>query len=100
MIFATFADNELFVPCLLQMLDDAAVSELRESFQSTVVPLVLKFPHGGPRLGLFHVLFDINRHETLSLGPKNEPQFCPACLPLPELYPTYYDTCFMFNYVD
>ena len=35
------------------MLDDAAVSDLRESFKSSVAPLVLKFPHGGPRLGLF-----------------------------------------------
>ena len=83
LIFATFADNKLFVPCLLQMLDDAAVSERRNAFQSAAAPLVLKFPHGGPRLGLFCALMS---YLTSDLKPEpwklemKPNSISPACL--------------------
>ena len=84
LIFATFADNKLFVPCLLQMLDDAAVSEFRECFQSAAAPLVLKFPHGGPRLGLFCALMSFLTSPDLKPSPwmlKMKPKsISPACL--------------------
>ena len=84
LIFATFADNKLFVPCLLQMLDDATVSELRESFQSAAAPLVLKFPHGGPRLGLFCALMSFLTSPDLKPSPwtlkMKRNSISPSCL--------------------
>ena len=80
LIFATFADNKLFIPCLLQMLDDAAVSERRKSFQSAAAPLVLKFPHGGPRLGLFCALMSyLTKCSQWKLEMKPN-SISPACL--------------------
>ena len=84
LIFANFANNKLFVPCLLQMLDDAAVFKLRQSFESTTVPLVLKFPHGGPRLGIFCALMSFLTSSDLKPSPwtlKMKPNsISPACL--------------------
>ena len=84
LIFATVADNKLFVPCLLQMLDDASVSELRVSFQSAAAPLVLKFPHGGPRLGLFCAIMSYLTSPDLKPSPwtlKTKPNsISPDCL--------------------
>lgn len=84
LVFATFANNKLFVPCLLQMLDDAAVSQFRQSFRSAAAPLVLKFPHGGPRLGLFCALMSFLTSPDVKPSPwtlKIKPNsLSPACL--------------------
>lgn len=82
-IFAFFADNKLFVPCLLQMLDKSDLAKHRESFQSAAAPLVLKFGHGGPRLGLFCGLMsfltstEVQPSWKLRMQPKS---VTPACL--------------------
>ena len=52
LIFADFTNSgEYFMPCLLQILSHQEVANHR-SLPATV-PLVLHFPHGGPRLGMF-----------------------------------------------
>lgn len=54
-IFANISETELFVPCLLQSLDDGKVNEYH--FQpydsSPIPPLVIQFPEGCPRKGVF-----------------------------------------------
>jgi len=52
-IFASINKTELFVPCLLQSLDDDQVNKLRVQHSSPFSPLVIKFPEGGPRKGVF-----------------------------------------------
>ena len=52
-IFASISETELFVPCLLQSLDGDKVNELRVHHSSPFPPLVIQFPKGGPRKGIF-----------------------------------------------
>ena len=84
LIFATYADQKNFVPCLLRMLDDSEVSKHRETFQSAAAPLALKFPHGGPRQGLFCSLMSFLTSPELKPSPwelKRESDFItPTCL--------------------
>ena len=50
LIFATFSETHLFVPSLLRHLDNKEVDKHR----STTIPsLVLQFPDGAPRQGIF-----------------------------------------------
>jgi len=52
LIFANFTNaDEYFMPCLLQILSSQEVANCRSSVAT--VPLILHFPDGGPRLGIF-----------------------------------------------
>ena len=53
LIFATFSKSEYFVPALLCHLDSKAVDDHRVS---SIPCLVLQFPGGGPRQGIFCAL--------------------------------------------
>ena len=53
LIFATFSKSEYFVPALLHHLDSKAVDHHRVS---SIPCLVLQFPGGGPRQGIFCAL--------------------------------------------
>ena len=53
LIFATFSKSEYFVPALLRHLDSKAVDDHRVS---SIPCLVLQFPRGGPRQGIFCAL--------------------------------------------
>ena len=53
LIFATFNDAQLFVPALLQDLDKEDVEKYRIPSTSTVPSLIIEFPDGGPRKGIF-----------------------------------------------
>ena len=54
-IFASISETELFVPCLLQSLDDDKANEYRvQPYDSSPIPpLVIQFPEGCPRKGVF-----------------------------------------------
>ena len=54
-IFASISETELFVPCLLQSLDDDKVDKysVRPYDSSPIPPLVIQFPEGCPRKGVF-----------------------------------------------
>ena len=57
LIFANFSDEGIFfVPCLLRMLGRDEVDKHRLSLDSLVAPLVLHFPDGPPRRGIFCAL--------------------------------------------
>ena len=57
LIFANFSDEGIFfVPCLLRMLGRDEVDKHRVPFDSLVAPLVLHFPDGPPRRGIFCAL--------------------------------------------
>ena len=57
LIFANFSDEGVFfVPCFLRMLSSNEVAKHRLSFHSLVAPLVLHFPDGPPRRGIFCAL--------------------------------------------
>ncbi len=49
LIFASLSSNELFVPALLNMLEDDKIDNFRVSFDAPIPPMVIKFPDGGPR---------------------------------------------------
>ena len=53
LIFAKISDSELFVPALLRNLSSKDVDKHRLSADSFVPPLVLVFPGGVPRQGIF-----------------------------------------------
>ena len=53
LIFATFSKSEYFVPALLHHLDSKAIDDHRVS---SIPCLVLQFPGGGPRQGIFCAL--------------------------------------------
>ena len=55
-IFTDFSEGVYFVPCLLQMLSNEEISKHRVSLDSVVAPLVLYFPDGPPRRGIFCAL--------------------------------------------
>jgi GTPase SAR1 family protein len=52
-IFAEFSNGKYFVPCLLRMLCNEDVSKYRLTRGAVVFPLVLHFPDGSPRRGIF-----------------------------------------------
>ena len=54
-IFASISETELFVPCLLQSLNDDKVNEyrVRPYDSSPIPPLVIQFREGCPRKGVF-----------------------------------------------
>ena len=52
-IFAEFSNGKYFVPCLLRMLCNEEVSKYRLSASAVVFPIVLHFPDGPPRRGIF-----------------------------------------------
>ena len=57
LIFANFSDEGIFfVPCLLRMLGRDEIAKYRLPFDSLVAPLVLDFPDGPPRRGIFCAL--------------------------------------------
>ena len=57
LIFADFSDEgKYFVPSLLRMLSSKEVADQRISLDSLVAPLVLHFPDGPPRRGIFCAL--------------------------------------------
>ena len=57
LIFANFSDEgKFFVPSLLRMLSSKEVVDQRLSLDSIVAPLVLHFPDGPPRRGIFCAL--------------------------------------------
>ena len=56
LIFADFSEGKFFVPSLLRMLSGREVSDHRLSFDSLIAPLVLHFPDGPPRRGIFCAL--------------------------------------------
>ena len=56
LIFADYSERQIFVPCLLRMLGDEEVSKKRVALDSPVAPLVLRFPDGPPRHGIFCAL--------------------------------------------
>ena len=68
-IFASIGETELFVPCLLQSLDDDKVNEYRvQPYDSSPIPpLVIQFPEGCPRKGVFCSLI------CFLTSPKNYP---------------------------
>ena len=53
LVFATFSESEYFVPALLRHLDSKAVNDHRVR---CIPSLVLLFPGGGPRQGIFCAL--------------------------------------------
>ena len=54
LILAEFSESELFMPCLLRILDSKEVARHRATSSSPAAPLVLLFPQsGGPLLGVF-----------------------------------------------
>ena len=57
LIFADFPEEgKFFVPSLLRMLSNKEVADQRLSLDSVVAPLVLHFPDGPPRRGIFCAL--------------------------------------------
>ena len=58
MIFATLGNNELFVPALLNMhcLRMIKKTNFHVSFYAPIPHVVIKFPDGGPRRGIFCAL--------------------------------------------
>ena len=52
-VFAEFSNGKYFVPCLLRMLCNEEVSKYRLTAAAVVFPLVLHFPDGPPRRGIF-----------------------------------------------
>ena len=53
LIFASLNNSELFVPALLNMLEEEKVDEFRVSSNAPIPPMVIYFPDGGPRRGIF-----------------------------------------------
>ena len=56
LIFAEFSEGKFFVPSLLRMLSNQEISDQRLPLNSLVAPLVLHFPDGPPRRGIFCAL--------------------------------------------
>ena len=56
LIFGSLSSNELFVPALLHMLEDKKIDSFRVPFNAPIAPMVIKFPDGGPRRGIFCAL--------------------------------------------
>ena len=86
-IFASINETELFVPCLLQSLDDDdKVDEYRvQPYDSSPIsPLVIQFPEGCPRKGVFCSLICFLTSQQNSPSPwsilREQGVSSPACL--------------------
>ena len=55
-VFADHSEGKYFVPCLLRMLGKKELATKRLTLDSLVAPLVLVFPDGLPRRGIFCAL--------------------------------------------
>ena len=53
LIFANISSSEFFVPALLGMLNEDEVDKHRVASKSVVPPLIIKFPDGDPRKGIY-----------------------------------------------
>ena len=86
LIFANFSDEHIFfVPCLLRMLGSNEIAKHRLPFDSLVAPLVLHFPDGPPRRGIFCALISFfTSPENHYPGPwklkKSARSVTPTCL--------------------
>ena len=70
LIFADFSEGKFFVPSLLRMLSNQELSTQRLSLDSLVAPVVLHFPDGPPRRGIFCALISfLTSPENLFPGP-------------------------------
>ena len=70
LIFADFSEGKFFVPSLLRMLSNKEIADHRLSLASLVAPLVLHFPDGPPRRGIFCALTSfLTSPENHSPGP-------------------------------
>ena len=84
-IFADFSEGKFFVPSLLRMLSSKEISDRRLSLDSLVAPLVLHFPDGPPRRGIFCALVSfLTSPENHFSGPwklkKPARSVTPSCL--------------------
>ena len=91
LIFADFTDGMLFMPALLQDIEEERIESYRKSFSSPLPPLVVEFPHKAPLLGVFCALtcFLLNDHfpDPWYLS-KSSDRFSPSCL---------YHNCIQFD---
>ena len=55
-IFADHSDGHFFVPSLLHMLSSDSIAKYCQTIDSSIAPLVLFFPDGPPRRGIFCAL--------------------------------------------
>ena len=70
LIFADISEGKFFVPSLLRMLSNKELSTQRLSLDSLVAPIVLHFPDGPPRRGIFCALTSfLTSSENHSPGP-------------------------------
>ena len=71
LIFAPLTKDEYFMPSLLQMLPPEELDKHRAPSSSPAAPLVIHFPHGWPRSGIFCclVVFLINHCQWQVLLP-------------------------------
>ena len=85
LIFADFFEGKFFVPSLLRMLSSQELSTHRLSLESLVAPIVLHFPDGPPRRGIFCALISfLTSSDNHSPGPwalkKPATSVTPTCL--------------------
>ena len=92
-IFADYSKEKFFVPSLLRMLDNEEVSKKRVALDSAVAPLVLHFPDGPPRRGIFCALM------SFLTSPENHyPGPWKVKMPARSLSPTcLYRNCIQFT---
>ena len=92
-IFADYSEEKFFVPSLLRMLDNEEVSKKRVALDSAVAPLVLHFPDGPPRRGIFCALM------SFLTSPENHyPGPWKVKMPARSLTPTcLYRNCIQFT---
>ena len=71
LIFAPLTKDEYFMPSLLQMISPKELDKHRAPSSSPVAPLIIHFPHGWPRSGIFCclVVFLINHGKWQVLLP-------------------------------
>ena len=96
LIFADFSKGKFFVPSLLRMLSAKEVSARRLPFDCLVAPLVLHFPDGPPRRGIFCALI------SFLTSPENHFP-CPWKLKMPDRSVTpdcLYRNCIQFMIPD
>ena len=76
LIFAPISDDEYFMPVLLEMLSDDELSKHRP-ISSAASPLLVRFPNGWPRYGVFCclVVHLINQEQWKVVHPSGAPIF-------------------------
>ena len=75
LVFAPISDDEYFMPVLLEMLSDDELSKHRHSISSAASPLLVRFPNGWPRYGIFCclVVHLINQEQWKVVHPSGAP---------------------------